>query len=110
MVNYEKVPLRELLEVIQHNLASDIDSLYSQFTELIGKEKEHNLGFRKEQLKGRIERYLKVVVKNIIYQINNLKIDNFSDTFILKSTNKELESIIKIPNDITKYLNEAIKD
>jgi hypothetical protein len=72
MEKYEKVPLKELLEVIQRNLAFNIDSFYTEAKRLIGTEKQHNLGFLKEQLKERIEKYLKLVVKNIINKTNRL--------------------------------------
>ena len=82
----EKVPLKELLEVIQHNLAFSIDSIYNQTKQLIGKEKEHNLGFLKEQLKGQIENYLKIVVKNIRHLILYQEFDDY-----IKEINEAVE-------------------
>jgi len=79
------MPLKELLENIQTNLTLNIDLLYSKAITLIPKDKEHDLGIYKEKLKGQIETYLKLVVKNIVFQINH----NF---------------------EWSKYLNEAISD
>lgn len=79
------MPLKELLENIQTNLTLNIDSLYIKAITLIPKDIEHDLGIYKEKLKGQIETYLKLVVKNIIFQINH----NF---------------------EWSKSLNEAIKD
>ena len=79
------MPLKELLENIQTNLTLNIDSLYSKAITLIPKDIVHDLGIYKEKLKGQIETYLKLVVKNIIFQINH----NF---------------------EWSKSLNEAIKD
>lgn len=98
MEEIEKVPLKELLEVIQHNLAFSIDSLIHQANQLIGEKKQHNLGFRKEQLKGQIENYLKIVVKNIIYQIFNPNTDNWEDGLNCSQI------------EIIKMLTEAIQE
>jgi RNAse (barnase) inhibitor barstar len=74
---YERMNLHALLETIQANLAFNIDSMYSQAKELIGTEKEHNLGHLKELLKGQIEGYLKIVVKNIRQKILYQEFDDY---------------------------------
>ena len=84
------MPLDELLEVIQDSLEDRIDSFYDQAKELIGTEKQHNLGFLKEKLKEQIEVDLKLVVQNII-----LKISIPSFRLNIDYVIKELKKMIK---------------
>ena len=91
------MPLDQLLETIQLNLADKIDSFYNRTKKLIGKEKEHNLGFLKEKLKGQIEIDFKIVIQNIIHYTRNLLKD---DIWIYKLCWK---------NEMIQMLNEAIK-
>ncbi len=96
---YEKMDLKELLEKIQFYLASNIDSIYEKAKSLIGTGKIHNLGTLKEKLKGQIETYLRIVVQNIIYHINNEYVD---DPFIEPAIEAYKEKYIK-------YLEKAIE-
>lgn len=82
---YKKVPLKELLEVIQYNLSCNLDCFYDEAITLIGEEAEHALRWKKEDLKKQIKEYLKIVTKNVIYYIEH-------------------------NHAWSKYLNEAVKD
>ncbi len=92
MEKYEKVPLRELLEVIEQNLGFNINSFYEESialidSALIGVKKTHRLKWKKEDLKKQIKGYLKIVVKNIRHKI-----------------------LYQLFDDYIKEINEAIKD
>jgi len=96
---YKEMDLHALLETIQANLTMNIDSMYQDAKELIGEKKEHNLGWKKEQIKIQIEGYLKIVVQNISFFIkNHYKVFN---PFIQPHVNN-------VKNQITNYLDKAI--
>ena len=96
----KKMDLHALLETIQANLAFNIDSIYSQAKELIGNEKEHNLGWKKEDLKRQIEGYLKTIIQNITNYIEKS----------YKSYNPFIQPHINlVKKSITNYLEEAIE-
>jgi len=96
MMSFEKeikeMDLKELLEKIQIYLAANIDSIYEKANSLIGVGIIHNLGTQKEKLKGQIEIYLKEVVQNIIYKIENMLVPNYYDyDRILKMLREAIE-------------------
>ena len=94
---FEKAELKNLLEVIQYNLAFNIDSMYEQSLALIDsaiitrKKEEHTLGWKKEDLKRQIENYLKIVVKNIAYFIEQHPDIEGSDTEIINYLRKAVK-------------------
>ena len=108
MEKYEKVPLKELLEAIQLNLGLNIDSIYKDaidgiYTSVvvdteeaeIKNQKERNLTWKKRILKEQIEKYLKTMVKNIIYHIRE---------------NPNGTSRYMLGSDTVEMLNSTIKD
>ena len=94
---FEKAELKNLLEVIQYNLAFNIDAIYEQSLALIdsaiinGKKQEHNLGWKKEELKKQIGEYLKIVVKNIIYQMRIMNPNNIYMVQIIQRLEKAVK-------------------
>jgi len=78
--HYEKAELKQLLEVIEYNLGSNLDILYSESIQLINsKEKDdlkQKLLWKKNDLKKQIHTYLNTVVKNIIHQIRMINPNN----------------------------------
>ena len=91
---FEKAELKNLLEVIEHNLGVNIGSIYNEAMKLIPEyliKGREQLAWKKEELKKQIRLYLKIVVKNIIYYLNH----NFEWS---------------IKSRACKYLNEAIKE
>ncbi len=81
---YIQTNLSNLLEVIEHNLASNLDSIYSQAIILINtkdsEEKDDlkkNLLWKKQDLKKQIGFYLQIVVKNIRQKILYKEFDDY---------------------------------
>ena len=68
---FEKVPLKELLEVIQHNFSSNLDIFYDEAIILNGEEAIHTLEWKRDDLKKQFKNYLKIVAKNVIYYIEH---------------------------------------
>ena len=81
---YIQTNLNNLLEVIEHNLAFNLDSIYSQAIILINtKDSEEKddlkkkLLWKKQDLKKQIGEYLKIVVKNIRQKILYKEFDDY---------------------------------
>ena len=53
------------IQVVQ-KICEEIDSLYDYANSLIPKDKTHNLGYKKELVKGLVEELITVLVESII--------------------------------------------
>ena len=95
MEKYEKTELKQLLEVIEHNLGFNLDSIYSQAIQLINSDNTDDLKqkllLKKTDFKNQIHKYLITVVKNIVYQMRMINPNNF----YMMQTIQRLEKAIK---------------